>query len=94
MMSILVFLAILGAAGCIWWANGNSNEKTRIKCVILAIILFFFAGGGIISCVSGGGNSSSSSNKTKYDKEWIQDNFGNGQYDKIKDAINDYSGYN
>ena len=35
--------------------------------------------------------------KSEYDKlpkdqqEWIQRNYGNGQYDDIKDAMNDYN---
>lgn len=33
------------------------------------------------------------SNLTKEEKQWYQDNYGDGQYEKYKDAVNNYKGY-
>ena len=72
----------------------NENNKPKLKPgeivgIIIAVVLMLL----VASCTLMGTGSSKSSNwdnLTKDEKQWYNDNYGNGQYDKYQDAIRDY----
>ena len=76
-------------------------REVILICVIVISTLSFlgFSTAGIIfiSDGSGGSDSSNDSNSfydlPKEEQEWYHRNYGNGQYDKYKDAVNNYNGY-
>ena len=69
------------------WAFFKSYVK--FECIILAIALFI---GGCVLC-GDGGSSSSWDKLTDKEKQWYHDNYGDGQYEKYEDAIDNYKGY-
>ncbi len=76
-----------------------SKKGKRIAAVVIvaAIILaFLFFAFSFIS--ESGSSAGSSSNKwdelTEEEKDWYRDNYGDGQYDKYQNAINDYKNRN
>ena len=68
-----------------------SPTGMKISLVVAAIALIF---GFVFMGINNSSDSGKSSNKwddlTEEEKDWYRDNYGNGQYDKYQDAINDY----
>ena len=55
---------------------------------IIILLIFSFSLMGIDGCSTQSNNEYD--NLTDEEKQWYQDNYGNGQYDKYKDAIDEY----
>lgn len=72
----------------------DNNNKPKFKpweiaVIIIAVVITIM----IASCSlmnAGSKKSSNWDNLTKEEKQWYNDNYGNGQYDKYQDAIRDY----
>lgn len=62
--------------------NQKANIFTIIVVIIIAIIVF--------ASNSGSNNKSKWDSLTKEEKQWYKDNYGDGQYDKYKKAIDNY----
>nr|WP_294673066.1 hypothetical protein [uncultured Ruminococcus sp.] len=68
----------------------DGKNKTPMSTYIVIVVIFILIAIYVFACDNDTG-------KSEYDKlpkdqqEWIQRNYGNGQYDDIKDAMNDYN---
>lgn len=68
----------------------DGKNKTPMSTYIVIVVIFILMAIYVFACDNDTG-------KSEYDKlpkdqqEWIQRNYGNGQYDDIKDAMNDYN---
>lgn len=68
-------------------------KKITLAIAILALVLFIVFLAVDVSSGSGG-SSNRWDDLTDEEKDWYRDNYGNGQYDKYQDAINDYKNKN
>lgn len=68
----------------------DGKNKTPMSTYVVIVVIFILIAIYVFACDNDTG-------KSEYDKlpkdqqEWIQRNYGNGQYDDIKDAMNDYN---
>lgn len=68
----------------------DGKNKTPMSTYVVIAVIFILITIYVFACDNDTG-------KSEYDKlpkdqqEWIQRNYGNGQYDDIKDAMNDYN---
>lgn len=90
MILTIIFIAI--AAFCLYKINFSLDplDPWYKRCLVIAIICIVL---GIVSSVVSSfidGGLSDWDKLTKEEKEWYKNNYGNGQYDSYKDAINDY----
>lgn len=88
-MIFLEIILLVAAAIAISIAK-ESTSKGRIISIIVAIVCSI----AFIICIVSGWTDDSGSSKwddlSDKEKEWYEENYGDGQYDKYKDAINDY----
>lgn len=72
----------------------NEAVKAKVKKIIpifIVSILFIFVIANAFGNI--GKDSERWNSLSDEEKEWYRDNFGDGQYDEIQDAISDYRGY-
>lgn len=68
----------------------DGKNKTSMSTYVVIAVIFILMAIYVFACDNDTG-------KSEYDKlpkdqqEWIQRNYGDGQYDDIKDAMNDYN---
>ena len=68
----------------------DGKNKTPMSTYVVIAVIFILMAIYVFACDNDTG-------KSEYDKlpkdqqEWIQRNYGDGQYDDIKDAMNDYN---
>lgn len=68
----------------------DGKNKTPMSTYVVIAVIFILIAIYVFACDNDTG-------KSEYDKlpkdqqEWIQRNYDNGQYDDIKDAMNDYN---
>ena len=92
LLSILCAIAAVVAVICFLESKDIKDKKRKVKYIVIGVLLFVFVFGRIVSCMGGDSNGSSWDKLSKEEKEWYHNNYGNGQYDKYKDAINNYNG--
>lgn len=98
---VILILICLAAVAVAWEYTGigkkkDISKKTKIiarTVIIIAIILaIVFL---VVSIVNNSGGSESEWDKlSEEEKDWYRDNYGNGQYEKYQDAIDDYKNKN
>ncbi|MBE6630662.1 MAG: hypothetical protein E7624_07440 [Ruminococcaceae bacterium] len=94
-MIFLASLCLIVSVCCFWYLITTMKFSTKKEKIItlvvgiLALVLFIAFLGVEISSGSGG-SSNRWDDLTDEEKEWYHNNYGNGQYDKYQDAINDY----
>lgn len=96
-MTALYVICFVVAASCFYALIAGCRDKTLsakhkkvlLTVAVLAVVLFIIFLALTVSN-SNGGSSNSWDDLTDEEKEWYHDNYGNGQYDKYQDAINDY----
>ena len=88
-MIFLEIILLVAAAIAISIAK-ESTGKGRIISIIVAIVCSIAFIICIVSAWIGDSGSSKWDDLSDKEKEWYKENYGDGQYDKYKDAINDY----
>ena len=94
-MDWLYSICLVVSAIAFFWAYlcHGIDKKGATIALIIAIVALVLAIVFFVIAVSDGSSSGSSWDKlSKEEKEWYVRNYGNGQYDKYQNAINDYKG--
>ena len=95
-VAICVWLLYLMLHGSSW---GELTSEGKTFCGALIFLIVFGLVGFFIVASLGSGNTSYSGSSSGWDsltdeeKEWYEDNYGDGQYEAIRDAIDNYKGY-
>ncbi len=68
------------------------HERTERGCLIALIVICIIIGIGVTSCsIMSTGNSSKWDSLSDSEKAWYYENYGDGQYDEYRKAIDDYN---
>lgn len=68
----------------------NDLEKSQKTCRIITYALIAMIALGVFATVIEMSSSQEKDKITKEEKEWLENNLGDGKYDEIQDAIDDY----
>lgn len=93
-MKVLAIICFfVGACGIYFAISKNEIQTMKGKLISFFVGLAAIIIAVVILANSGSGSKSEWDKLSKDEKEWYKDNYGSGQYDSYKDAINNYKGY-
>ena len=93
-MEFLLVVCVIGAVICgMVLKNVKGKKDKTIAGIVLAGCIFGFFMIMIASWVPYNPASARQKAEEQREEQWLQDNFGNGQYEDIQNAIDDYKSY-
>ena len=90
---LAAILLLIGAGGIYFTFAKNEIQTAKGKLISFSVGLVACIIAVVILACSGSDGDSDWDKLSKDEKEWYKDNYGSGQYDSYKDAINNYKGY-